>query len=47
MLFYDLPIKFRSVRLVVLLLFELGGIESILGFIAAADKQQEQANAKK
>jgi hypothetical protein len=45
--FYDLPIKFRSVRLVVLLLFQLRGIVQILRFIAAAHEQQEQAGGKK
>src|SRR6185503_12441751 len=45
--FYDLPVKFRSVRLVVLLLFELRGIVQILPFIAAAREHQEQAGGKK
>jgi hypothetical protein len=46
-LFYDLPIKFRGVRLIELLLFELGGIVQILRFIAAAPEQQEQTGGKK
>jgi hypothetical protein len=45
--FYDLPIKFRSVRPVVLLLFQLRGIEQILRLIAAANEQQEQEGGKK
>jgi hypothetical protein len=44
MFFYDLPVKFRSVRPVVLLLFQLSGIEQILCFIAAADEQKQQAD---
>ena len=47
MFFYDLPIEFRSVRPVILLLFQLRGIKQILRFIAAADEQQEQAGGKK
>jgi hypothetical protein len=45
--FYNLPIKFRSVWLVELLLFELRGIVQIFRFIAAAREQQEQTSGKK
>ena len=47
MFFYDLPIKFRSVRLVELLLFQLRGIVQFLRFIAAPQEQQEQAGGRK
>jgi hypothetical protein len=46
-LFYDLSIKFRNVRLVVLFLFQVRGIVQILRFIAAAHEQQKQAAGKK
>ena len=42
MVFYDLPIKFRRMRSVVLLLFELRGIVQILRFVAAAREHHEQ-----
>ena len=41
MVFYDLPIKFRRMRSVVLLLFELRGIVQILRFVAAAHEHHE------